>query len=655
MCREQSDELLDRGYAVAVVEAVESVPANLMDVPAKLLVTSCYGILGEKKSELRCLEELAEIGPSVSTLVSFHLANMYLIEGRNRDAIKMLLESSEPHPMDVAFAAYAYFNLGELDRSREYSMRALEAARDTGHVTAEAEVHMNLAEVSLAEGDLAAAETHLEIAFEATQRAGNVLAECSARTRRAMLRLAQGRYADALVAADGALALAERIGFAIFLAWALSVRGHVQYRLGRLDEAVADLTLGAARYEKLGGDPARGRTLVRLARTHLVRGDLAQARSAAETAVALGVPSENGGLHSDALGVLARVVVDDPDEAGELAQRAVTLGGYAKGEALLSRGWVALAYGDSHAAAADASAALAEARRLSRREWLAEALELQAASGRDGLSVLEEALSMWRELGNPIAETRVELAVAVRAGTSADAHRLRKKLRSLGVRDRAFRAAGPLQAIGNEDPAPVAIQTLGGFSVVRGGAPTTAAEWQSKKARQLVKLLVAARGRPLTREQLIETLWPEEPPSAPETGSQSPSTGHEQCSIPSGASIRITSSRRRTASFASGSTTSPWMSRHSCRRRGPLSVHGVKGNQQRRTSNWWRRSSPTEETSSPKTPTRSGFLLSGKRLEAHTSSSRALSPTRAMGERRLSTTSAFWRAIHTTSGRMLDW
>ena len=68
-----------------------------------------------------------------------------------------------------------------------------------------------MGEVCIDEGDLAAAEHHLEIALETTRRARNVLAECSARTRVAMLRLAQGRYADALVAADECLALAERM------------------------------------------------------------------------------------------------------------------------------------------------------------------------------------------------------------------------------------------------------------------------------------------------------------------------------------------------------------------------------------------------------------------------------------------------------------
>lgn len=53
------------------------------------------------------------------------------------------------------------------------------------------------------------------------------------------------------------------------------------------------------------------------------------------------------------------------------------------------------------------------------------------------------------------------------------------------------------------------IRTLGGFRVERRGVPVALSEWRSRKARQLLKMLVARRGRPLHREQAIEILWPE--------------------------------------------------------------------------------------------------------------------------------------------------
>ena len=38
--------------------------------------------------------------------------------------------------------------------------------------------------------------------------------------------------------------------------------------------------------------------------------------------------------------------------------------------------------------------------------------------------------------------------------------------------------------------------------------------WQSKKARSLLKILVSRRGRATTRDFLMETLWPDDDPSA---------------------------------------------------------------------------------------------------------------------------------------------
>jgi DNA-binding SARP family transcriptional activator len=60
--------------------------------------------------------------------------------------------------------------------------------------------------------------------------------------------------------------------------------------------------------------------------------------------------------------------------------------------------------------------------------------------------------------------------------------------------------------------APVAIEALGRFGVMRGGVPVALQEWQSRKARDLLKLLVARLGRPAPREFLLEALWPEQDP-----------------------------------------------------------------------------------------------------------------------------------------------
>jgi DNA-binding SARP family transcriptional activator len=63
-----------------------------------------------------------------------------------------------------------------------------------------------------------------------------------------------------------------------------------------------------------------------------------------------------------------------------------------------------------------------------------------------------------------------------------------------------------------ERQAGVAIHCLGAFRLFRDGKPVPAAAWQSKKARTLLKILVARRGRSTTRDFLMEALWPQESP-----------------------------------------------------------------------------------------------------------------------------------------------
>ncbi len=56
----------------------------------------------------------------------------------------------------------------------------------------------------------------------------------------------------------------------------------------------------------------------------------------------------------------------------------------------------------------------------------------------------------------------------------------------------------------------VHIVTLGRFAVLVDGAEVPTSTWGSRRARQLCKRLVAARGWPVTRDELFHLLWPDE-------------------------------------------------------------------------------------------------------------------------------------------------
>ncbi len=64
----------------------------------------------------------------------------------------------------------------------------------------------------------------------------------------------------------------------------------------------------------------------------------------------------------------------------------------------------------------------------------------------------------------------------------------------------------------NRPPRPthVEIQTLGGFEVRVAGEPVPTNAWGSKRARILLQRLCVAQGSPVTRDVLIEMLWPDD-------------------------------------------------------------------------------------------------------------------------------------------------
>jgi hypothetical protein len=58
----------------------------------------------------------------------------------------------------------------------------------------------------------------------------------------------------------------------------------------------------------------------------------------------------------------------------------------------------------------------------------------------------------------------------------------------------------------------VAVTCLGAFRVFRDGTLVPLTAWQSKKARTLLKTLIARRGRTTPRAFLMEALWPDDDP-----------------------------------------------------------------------------------------------------------------------------------------------
>ncbi|MDQ4021867.1 MAG: hypothetical protein M3257_09650, partial [Actinomycetota bacterium] len=235
---------------------------------------------------------------------------------------------------------------------------------------------------------------------------------------------------------------------------------------------------------------------------HRTQGRAERARAAYEQGLALAEPCHEVLGVSAALIGLARIrAVDDLSAARALAERAVALGEPLRHvKALLTRGWVAMMAEDRQAAAADASRAAAAAR--VRRDDPAR-----------HCTPLAEAIQIWAETGCRIEEAAGRI-VAGRTGAAVaegETDLAERTLRAVGVELKSRRVAGPLAVVARSTPA-VSIHSLGVFQVLREGAPIPSNAWQSKKARDLVKILVTRR-RPVPRDHLMELLWPDVEPA----------------------------------------------------------------------------------------------------------------------------------------------
>ncbi|MFC9627506.1 winged helix-turn-helix domain-containing protein [Streptomyces sp. NPDC056930] len=122
-----------------------------------------------------------------------------------------------------------------------------------------------------------------------------------------------------------------------------------------------------------------------------------------------------------------------------------------------------------------------------------------------------EAAALWADTGNEVALATNALLRARHAGDRLSEDVAWQRLHRLGVCDDVWHIAGPLAAIGPPPVPEVAVQTLGHLAVLLSGTPVPPAGWQSRKARELVKVLAGQLGRPVTRTALAALLWPQTP------------------------------------------------------------------------------------------------------------------------------------------------
>ncbi len=525
--------LLAAGHSGAVVEALGQLPAGRVSPRSPILDLvegEAWQVRGDWDRAVSCLSRLVpEDGPAPAA-AAWRLGLIHHMRGELDRALATYLRGyADPtgdaadRALAAAWGSAAAWLTGDVVRCRELAERAGELVDSGDSARAKAATHTARAMLAALDGDRRSNDMHYLRALDHAQQAGDVLQIIRIRTNRGSRFLEEGYYAEAMAELDTAVGLADLAGFASLRTLAVSNRGEAARRLGQLEDAARDLQAALAEQQRLGSRMA-AYSLVGLGHIHADQGNLSLARACFEEALALAEPSGDlQGLVPALAGLALTVAAEDPAAATALVDRALASRvSLARTQALLAAGWVALRRSELDVSCGYATEAADAARKRRDRAGIAEALELRAGCEIDPaerIGLLEESEALWLALGCPLplARTRIALARARafgpdRARAGAALAETERVCRELGARALAAEAAAVRAELASLESPELTIRTLGGFRVLRRGVAVPHSVWQSRKARDLLKILVARRGVPIPREQLCDLLWPEVDP-----------------------------------------------------------------------------------------------------------------------------------------------
>ncbi len=510
------ESLLAAGHTDQVRDAATALPDSLRTPAIDLLEGEACYTNGDWDQATRCLSRLIAEDGRIPAAAAWRLALIQHLRGEPQRAMSLYRQGLEDtqgpareRALAAAWGSAAAWLIGDVDSCRELADAAGRLATAAHDDRALAAIHTARAMLAALDGDRRGNDMHYLRALDHAERCGDTLQNIRIRTNRGSRFVEEGYYAEALSELDHAIGLADLAGFAAIRALALQNRGEAARRLGRLDDAARDFHAALAEHQRMDSRLA-AYALTGLGAVYADQGNSSLARAAYEEAVALAEPSGDlQGLVPPLCGLAHLLATDDLDAARAAVARALACGpNLAQTQAQLTAGWIALRAGRPAVAADHAARASSSARRRRDRAGIAESVELRAATAAaDRTTLLREAEALWEALACPLPLARTQLAL-VDAGGPGAARRTLSEIE----RDCAERGARTLAARARVDtrPAPdLAIRTLGGFQVMRSGAPIPHRAWQSRKARDLLKILLSRRGAPTGREVLCGALWPD--------------------------------------------------------------------------------------------------------------------------------------------------
>jgi len=448
--------------------------------------------------------------------VAWRYGVLLYLRGRSEDAAATLAAAHDParlgadDAMVSAWLSTTLWSQGRADAAEDFARAALNQAGASGDSCALAAAHVSLALAAASRGERERNEQEYRLALAAARDGGDRVQLARIHANLSSRALESGAYAEAITEAN--LALQTGAGHRFFSALALANKAEAHLRLGQLNDARAAVDDAAAICEALGTLNASVPQIL-YGELYRQRGDMVRARGSFERARALAEEGDDVHTLVSALCGLARVLAaDDLTAARKMAADGMArASGLERAAALCAAAEVELWARDGAAAERYAKQAEAQARATGDRAALAESLELQGAARVPGDAArLRSAIELWDDVGNSVGAARARLGLAILSGDQRAAQATRRELEGMGVAP-ALGVPG-LLASKRGGGRKVAIVVLGRFAVLRAGEPVPLAEWQSRKARDLLKVLVARRGHPITREAAAETMWPEEDP-----------------------------------------------------------------------------------------------------------------------------------------------
>jgi len=517
---EHGPRILARNGMRTLIELTDRVPREQWTAGMRLAYGEALSLGGDPDAARGHYLDLAGDAAALDPALARRLGYLDYRAGDFQAALRVFArarlggEDTADEAMLLAWTSVVHWSAGSFPEAAAYAARAQRAATASGDYRPRIAAHLALGFTAEVRGEPETEQRHYDAALELADANGDAIQTAMARNNRASRLLGEGRLAEALAEADRAVRIADAVELRAILGLALTNSGGALRQLGRLDEALERFERALAVEHRMASSWL-AYPLADIGDIHRIRGRAQLARAAYEEAIRIAEASGDRYGLVPALAGLARTLAEqDPHAASAAAERAVELAaGPMKVKALIAAGHCALGRGDREAASALAQDAAAQARAHRDRMRLAEALELLAAttdSAQQGRRALAEALEIWRERKARLDAYRVEAMVGSRveatAGERSAAAVAREKLTAaqVTVPDYATaRGRGP----------DVEITTLGRFAVTVAGLPVPAAAWQSRKARDLLRILVARRGRPVPRDELGRLLWGDDDPA----------------------------------------------------------------------------------------------------------------------------------------------